>query len=163
MTIIWWLLAAALSLSAGQQPDAPMARGAAVWLDLLTWAAHGQARAGDFDRALATITQAHDDARAWAMPAATRAALLVERGRLRLYLYEWDAVLDDYTEALAIDANYAPAYYYRGLLYYTTLVERERALPDFERYLMLDPDGPHAASALQYRDAIRAELAALER
>lgn len=88
-------------------------------------------------------------------------ALYVARGQVYLLLYEWDQVMADYNAALALDPDYADAYYYRGLLYYTTLVDRVNALPDFERYLALAPDGPHAIRALNYADAIRAELDAL--
>ncbi|MBC8171042.1 MAG: hypothetical protein H7X77_05205, partial [Anaerolineae bacterium] len=53
------------------------------------------------------------------------------------------------------------AYFYRGILYYTVVVDRDKALPDFERYLELAPDGIHAAEAAQYQADIQAQLDAL--
>ncbi len=81
-----------------------------------------------------------------------------------MLLYEWDAAIADYTMAIDLGPDepaVAEAYYYRGIAYYTTLVDRERALPDFERYLELALYGEHRAEALQYQADIRAELEAL--
>lgn len=91
------------------------------------------------------------------------AELYLEQGQIRLLTYEWDAVLADYNTSIELAPNQAEAYYRRGLLYYTTLVDRENALPDFERYLELYPDGPFAADAAQYIADITAELEALEK
>lgn len=91
------------------------------------------------------------------------AKLYLEQGQIRLLTYEWDAVLEDYNTAIELAPNQAEAYYRRGLLYYTTLVDRENALPDFERYLELYPDGPFAVDAAQYIADITAELEALEK
>lgn len=90
-------------------------------------------------------------------------ALYVERGRIRTLLYEWDAVLDDYNAAIDLDPDYADAYFYRGLLYYTMLVDRELALPDFQRVIDLAPGTPNAEEAAQYLEQIQSELEALER
>lgn len=89
------------------------------------------------------------------------AELYVLRGQIVILLYEWDRVLGDYNTAIALDSDYTPAYYYRGLLYYSVL-EREDALADFEHYLSIAPNGDFADSAQIYADSIRVELEALE-
>lgn len=86
--------------------------------------------------------------------------LYVLRGQMVILLYEWNRVAENYNTALEIDPNYAPAYFYRGILYYTNLF-REDALADFERYLEISPHGEHAADAARYAESIRAEIAAL--
>lgn len=89
------------------------------------------------------------------------AELYVLRGQMVILLYEWDRVLENYNTALALDSEYAPAYYYRGLLYYSVL-EREDALADFEHYLSIAPDEEFAGTAQTYAESIRIELEALE-
>jgi tetratricopeptide (TPR) repeat protein len=108
------------------------------------------------------------DAAIWDIDAAValdpeNPALYVLRGRIVLLLYEWDRVLENYNTAIEIDPEYPDAYYWRGLLYYTVVVDRENALLDFERYQELAPEGVYAEQAADYAEAIRAELAALER
>jgi tetratricopeptide (TPR) repeat protein len=89
------------------------------------------------------------------------AELYTERGQRLLLLYEWDAVLVDYNRAIELDPAYAPAYFHRGILYYTQ-GPREWAIEDFERYLELAPDGEHADEAADYIERIETEQAALE-
>ena len=90
---------------------------------------------------------------------------LTLRGQMYLNIYEWDKSLDDYNLALELDPDYAEAYFQRGLLYYSILQTgqelREEALTDFETYLDLAPDGPHATEARRYIETIEAALAAL--
>jgi tetratricopeptide (TPR) repeat protein len=117
----------------------------------------------DFDSAMNVIERAIDLATgAFSKP--DLAPLYIQRGQVHTLLYEWDNAIFDYTTAI----NFAPdneavaeAYYYRGFIYYTTLFDRERALPDFERYLELAPYGDHREEAMQYRQDIQAELDAL--
>jgi hypothetical protein len=122
----------------------------------------------DFDTALADINTALDlyydsvDS-PFNVDPAILAPLFVQRGQIHLFLYEWDKVLEDYNTALQIDPAYADPYYYRGVLYYSVRFERENAIPDFERYLELAPDGELAEKAQQYLTDIQAELEALER
>jgi len=88
------------------------------------------------------------------------------RGQVSLALYEWDQALEDYNTALDRNATYAPAYFHRGVLYYsilqTGLTTREAALSDFETYLRIAPQGAYAQSATRYADSIRRELETLE-
>ena len=63
-------------------------------------------------------------------------------------------------KAVEADPNYADAYFYRGVLFYTQ-GPREQALADFERYLELAPDGEHAEEAAKYIENIKVELEAL--
>jgi tetratricopeptide (TPR) repeat protein len=93
------------------------------------------------------------------------AALYTQRGQFHLLLYEWDNVLADYNNALELAPDYADAYFYRGLLYYSALTDqipRETALADFIRYLELAPSGSHAAEAEHYITIIQAEMDALD-
>jgi tetratricopeptide (TPR) repeat protein len=96
----------------------------------------------------------------------TNPALYVLRGQAFLALYEWDLSLSDYNTAIQLDANYADAYFFRGVLRYSILQTgfstHEDALADFEQYLRLAPDGPHAQSAKHYADSIRQTFEALE-
>lgn len=89
------------------------------------------------------------------------AELLTLRGRLTLLIYEWNDVLADYDRAIDIAPEYAPAYYWRALLFYTQ-GPREQALQDFESYIALAPDGEFAKEAQTYADDIRTELDALD-
>jgi lipoprotein NlpI len=117
----------------------------------------------EHDQAIAVVTNALDQ-----IPddyPAIQAILLTQRGRLRLYLYEWDAVRADYDAALALAPDYAPAYFYRGVLMYSVLTDRiprETALADFQMYLQLAPNGRLAATATHYRDILQAEIEALD-
>jgi tetratricopeptide (TPR) repeat protein len=122
----------------------------------------------EFDAALADINTAidgvqmalnepKDDLIQWLPP------LYTERGQIHLLLYQWDNVLTDYNTALQIDPNYADTYFYRGVLYYTVVVDRDKALPDFQQYLDLAPTGIHAGEAAQYLHDIQSQLDALKK
>ena len=96
----------------------------------------------------------------------TNPALYVLRGQVFLALYEWDLSLSDYNTAIQFDAAYEDAYFYRGVLHYSILQSgfstHEDALADFEQYLLLAPEGPHAESAKQYANSIRRTQQSLE-
>jgi tetratricopeptide (TPR) repeat protein len=111
----------------------------------------------DYDAALADIDRAVE-----LLP--DDPGLYVTRGQIVLLLYEWERVLTNYDAALELDPTYAEAYFYRGVLHYSNMpvgLDREAALADFERYLDLAADGPHAAEARRYAESIRTELEAL--
>lgn len=115
-----------------------------------------------FDNAIADMTTAIELAKANPdTTPETLAHLYTERGQRILLLYEWDRVLVDYDQAIAIAPDYAPAYYYRAILFYTQ-GPREQAIADFSRYLELAPDGIFAADAATYIEDIEAQLAALD-
>jgi tetratricopeptide (TPR) repeat protein len=84
----------------------------------------------------------------------------VERGRLLTQIYEWDRALADYNRALELDAAYADAYYWRGLLYASAPSgdARPLALADFGRYLALMPGGEYAERAAAYARLLQAAL-----
>lgn len=67
------------------------------------------------------------------------AELYLLRGNHRLYFYEWDAALQDYNAALALEHAPARGYYFRGLLYYTRH-DLEAARADLARYLERETD-----------------------
>lgn len=117
-----------------------------------------------FDRALAWDDRAIRAARRSEPVAARNQQLLAElyllRGQHRLYLYEWDAVLADYNQALDLMPDLPRAYYLRGLLHYT-LNQRAAAYADLTRYLALetDPSSPLLPLAHQYADDLARLLA----
>lgn len=88
------------------------------------------------------------------------------RGQYYLNQYEWDLALADFDTAIEFDADYAPAYFQRGVLYYSILQTgvstRDEALADFERYLALAPEGEYAEQAAAYIAQIEAAIEALE-
>lgn len=90
----------------------------------------------------------------------TLAELYTIRGEIIFLIYEWDRVLENFNQAIELDPNYAPAYFQRGVLYYT-MSQRENALADFEHYLELAPDGLYAEEAAQYIESIQIELESL--
>jgi tetratricopeptide (TPR) repeat protein len=116
------------------------------------------ALAFEYDAAIADMDQAIELATELAPDSLPY--LYVERGQRILLLYQWDRVLADYNHALELNPNYAPAYFHRGVLFYTQ-GPRENALDDFRRYLELAPDGKYNERAEQYITAIEAELAVL--
>jgi tetratricopeptide (TPR) repeat protein len=83
------------------------------------------------------------------------------RGELTLLLYEWDNAQQDFATALELDAEYAPTYFHRGVLFYT-MAQREEALRDFQAYLDYAPYGRWAEQARLYLQSIQQELEALQ-
>ncbi len=130
---------------------------------LLATQAQLYALAFDYDAAVNAVDEAINTYRRTAYVAyapSHMAKLYTLRGQMVLLLYEWDAVLSDYNTALSIAPFYSPAYFHRGVLFYT-MGPRERALEDFQRYLSLAPTGFWAGQATDYIQRIEAELQAL--
>lgn len=123
-------------------------------VEALTLSSRIYARDFQFDRAIQDMNQAIE-----LMP--DNPGLYVERGQRILLIYEWDRVLADYNTAIALDPAYADAYFHRGVLFYTQ-GPREQAVPDFERYLDLAPDGQYAAQAADFIADIAVELESLD-
>jgi tetratricopeptide (TPR) repeat protein len=138
-------------------------RDAYATIDILRKKSQFYALINDFDSAMDMIEHAIDLATGgFSKP--ELAPLYIQRGQVHTLLYEWDNAIADYTIAINFapeDEAVADAYYYRGFIYYTTLFDRERALPDFERTLDLAPFGDHRENALQYQADIEAEIEAL--
>jgi hypothetical protein len=136
---------AALDILAGEARLA-LARGGAPQTVRRLWEAYlADSLAQDFafDRAIAWDSQAIVRTAALLADAPLgdrlRAELTLQRGRHRLYLYEWNAALADFNAALAMPGVPPRAYYDRGMLYYTQN-EREAARADLARYLALETD-----------------------
>lgn len=91
------------------------------------------------------------------------AELYTIRGQMIMLLYEWDRAIADYNTAIEIDPTYAPAYFHRGVAYYSIAerIDREAALADFEQYLYLAPDGELAEQAQSYITGLQFEIEAL--
>ena len=83
----------------------------------------------------------------------TLAELYTTRGEIIFLIYEWDRVEDNFDTAIELDPDYAPAYFQRGVLFYT-MARRDDALADFETYLELNADGLHAEEAEAYIEDI---------
>lgn len=182
----WWLLVALMMVFSGvaptagavvAQPAEPESAGAveprcpltaygdAVCVVFLTQRSRLYARDFRFDDAIADINAAialATTSNDLTVSDEYVAHLYFERAQRVLLLYEWDAVLADYNRAIDLDPDYAEAYYHRGILYYTQ-GPRERAVPDFERYLELAPDGQYADEARASVESIAIELDALNR
>lgn len=129
-------------------------------VSLLADRARLYALAFDYDSAIADVDTAIALAEENALSNETLAELYTRRGEFILLLYEWDRALADFNHALALAPDYAPAYFQRGVLYYT-MAQRERALADFQAYLERQPDGELTAQARQYIESIQIELEAL--
>jgi len=128
--------------------------------DLLPRRAQLYALAFDYDSAIADMDAAIALAEANEVSDERLAELYTLRGEIIFLIYEWDRVLENFNTALELAPDYAPAYFQRGVLYYT-MTERESALVDFQHYLGITPDGEHAAEAQRYIDSIQLELESL--
>lgn len=125
---------------------------ARAWLYALTF---------DYDNAIADMNTAIDIAEANDDISASRLAeLYTTRGEIVFLIYEWDRVEDNFNTAIELDPEHAPAYFQRGILFYT-VTRREDAQADFETYLELAPDGIYAEQATSYIESIDIELEAL--
>ncbi|GHU23419.1 hypothetical protein FACS1894172_08180 [Spirochaetia bacterium] len=60
---------------------------------------------------------------------------------------DWEKAITDCTEAIRLDINCADAFYYRAMRY-GIREDYDRAIPDFERYLRLNPDDANAKEIL---------------
>lgn len=65
------------------------------------------------------------------------------RGRRHHMYRQFDEALDEYSQAIELDPDYALAYFYRGLIHMWQ-GEWEEALADMQRVTLLDPDQAHA-------------------
>lgn len=127
---------------------------------LLSRRAQLYALAFDYDSAIADMDTAIELAEENDLDNTTLAELYTIRGEIIFLIYEWDRVLDNFNHAIELDPTYAPAYFQRGILYYTMTL-REEALADFQTYLELEPDGIYADQAQDYIDSIQIELETL--
>lgn len=127
---------------------------------LISHRAQLYALAFDYDSAIADMNAAIELAEENGLDNTTLAELYTIRGEIIFLIYEWDRVLDNFNHALEIDSNYAPAYFQRGVLYYTMAL-REDALADFEHYLELAPEGQYAEEAEDYIESIPIEIDSL--
>lgn len=106
--------------------------------DTLARRAQLQAELDNFDAAIADIDSALQ----------TRPNdfnLHVVRGRINQRFEQNDQALRDYTNAVTFNPNFAPAYYYRGMLY-LQLGNTNNARADFDTYLKIAPGGDFAES-----------------
>ncbi len=69
--------------------------------------------------------------------------VLVNRGAAHQKLFNYDAALNDYSEAIMLNPKNSEVYLYRGFLYYQR-EEYDIALKDFNNTIDLDPDNPFA-------------------
>lgn len=129
-------------------------------VDILSRTAKLYALTFDYDSAIVDIDEAINLAEANELDNAVLAELYTVRGEIIFLIYEWDRVEDNFDTAIELDADYAPAYFQRGVLFYT-MARREDALTDFEQYLVLEPDGIFAEQADGYIESIQVELDAL--
>ncbi len=127
----------------------------------LSQRAHLHALTFAFDPAIADASAAIELAELTDQGDERLARLYKQRGDHIFLIYEWNRVLADYDTAVELDATYADAYFARGVLYYTQ-GPRSLALPDFEQFLALAPQGAKAQAAADYIESIQVELDALE-
>lgn len=114
----------------------------------------------DYDSAIVDIDEAIEIANSDDFARIFLPELYTVRGEIIFLIYEWDRVEQNFNTAIELAPDYAPAYFQRGVLFYT-MARREDALSDFETYLELEPDGIHSELAKGYIDSIQAELDAL--
>lgn len=114
----------------------------------------------DYDWAIADLDRAIEIAEDNNFDNQTLAELYTIRGEIIFLIYEWDRVEENFNMAIELDPDYAPAYFQRGILFYT-MTRREYALSDFETYLELEPDGIHAEEAQANIESIQIEIEAL--
>lgn len=114
----------------------------------------------DYDNAIVDINTAISWEQNFQNSPTILAYLYTIRGEIIFLIYEWDRVEENFDTAIELDPTYAPAYFQRGILFYT-MARREDALADFETYLELDPDGIYAEDAQAHIESIQIEIEAL--
>ncbi|MBI9054535.1 MAG: tetratricopeptide repeat protein [Bacteroidales bacterium] len=72
-----------------------------------------------------------------------KSKIYVNRGAAYQKLFNFDAALNDYSEAIKTNKNNPNVYMYRGYLYYQNN-EYELALSDFNTVIDIDPENPFA-------------------
>ena len=91
---------------------------------------------GRFDLAVA----AYDDAlKETTLPSASQASLYSDRGVAKWRLKRLDEAIADFTKAVSLNPEYAPAYNNRGNVY-LDMNRAEEAYKDFDRAVSLSPD-----------------------
>ncbi len=91
---------------------------------------------GDFDLAVLAYDDALKDA---SLPAARQATLYSDRGVAKWRLKQLDDALADFTKAVSLNPDYAPAYNNRGNVF-LEMNRAEDAYKDFDRAVSLSPD-----------------------
>ncbi|MEO1164233.1 MAG: hypothetical protein AAFV98_10645 [Chloroflexota bacterium] len=114
----------------------------------------------DYDSAIADMDVAIELAENSDVTGLLLPELYTTRGEIVFLIYEWDRVEDNFNTAIELEPAYAPAYFQRGILFYT-VARREDAQADFETYLELAPDGIYVEQATSYIESIEIELEAL--
>lgn len=114
----------------------------------------------DYDNAIADINTAISWEQNFQNSPSILTYLYTIRGEIIFLIYEWDRVEDNFDMAIELDPTYAPAYFQRGVLFYT-MTRREDALVDFETYLKLEPDGIYAEDAQAHIESIQIEIEVL--
>jgi tetratricopeptide (TPR) repeat protein len=120
-----------------------------------TWirAAEASIRQNDFAAALNSVNHA-------LAVEPDNPSLLRLRGRVFVYLYEWDRALADYNRALELAPTDPALFYDRAILFYTRL-QLDRALADFQQVITISPSAPLSTRAAAYITAIKTQQAAL--
>jgi len=72
-----------------------------------------------------------------------KSKIYVNRGAAYQKLFNYDAALNDYSQAIQINENNPNVFMYRGYLYYQNN-EYEQALSDFNTVIEIDPENPYA-------------------
>lgn len=125
----------------------------ALTRDSWTRAAESRVRQNDFAAALDAVNHA-------LAIEPDNPALLRLRGRVYMYLYEWDHAQADYDRALELAPADPALFYDRAILFYTRL-DLVRALADFQQVIALSRTGDLSARAAGYIAAIQAQQSAL--
>ncbi len=94
---------------------------------------------GRFDLAVSAYDDALKDS---GLPAARQATLYSDRGVAKWRLKQMDEAIADFTKAVSLNPDYAPAYNNRGNVY-LDMNKTEDAFKDFDRAVSISPDfGP---------------------
>lgn len=72
---------------------------------------------------------------------------LLQRGRVQVALSQPVEAIDDFSRAIAVNANDSRAYLERGLCYHRVLRQADSALADYDKAIGLAPDNPAAQLA----------------
>lgn len=125
-----WLIAALLLVTAAGNA------GAAVDKTLIkSQEAASALLRGRFDQAVASYSEALKDT---TLPTSRQASLYSDRGVAKWRLKQLDAALADFTKAVSLSPDYAPAYNNRGNVY-LELDRIDDAFKDFDRAVSLSP------------------------
>ena len=95
---------------------------------------------GDWAKAIVCFTQAIEERGTWPL-------YLVQRGICQHKLRQWDAAFSDYDQALALDPEYADAYFRRAMTR-EAVGKLDQAASDYETAILHNPDYAEAYSNL---------------